>query len=80
MPHVRTRDGVRLYCEDAGTGTPVWGGISYREAHLAMEMFNDRANIVALDLVEVNPVLDSQNMTGILAAELAQSALGKTIL
>ena len=40
----------------------------------------DRANIVALDLVEVNPVLDSQNMTGILAAELAQSALGKTIL
>lgn len=67
--------------EDApGTGTPVWGGISYREAHLAMEMFADRANIVALDLVEVNPVLDSQNMTGILAAELAQSALGKTIM
>jgi arginase len=63
-----------------GTGTPVWGGISYREAHLAMEMFNDRANIVALDLVEVNPVLDNQNMTGTLAAELAQSALGKTIL
>jgi arginase len=63
-----------------GTGTPVWGGISYREAHLAMEMFNDRANIVAMDLVEVNPVLDNQNMTGILAAELAQSALGKTIL
>ena len=67
--------------EDApGTGTPVWGGISYREAHLAMEMFADRANIVAMDLVEVNPVLDSQNMTGILAAELAQSALGKTIM
>jgi arginase len=67
--------------EDApGTGTPVWGGISYREAHLAMEMFHDRANIVAMDLVEVNPVLDTQNMTGILAAELAQSALGKTIL
>ena len=67
--------------EDApGTGTPVWGGISYREAHLAMEMFADRANIVSMDLVEVNPVLDSQNMTGVLAAELAQSALGKTIL
>jgi arginase len=67
--------------EDApGTGTPVWGGISYREAHLAMEMFHDRANIVAMDLVEVNPVLDTQNMTGILAAELAQSALGQTIL
>lgn len=67
--------------EDApGTGTPVWGGISFREAHLAMEMFADRANIVAMDLVEVNPVLDTKNMTGLLAAELAQSALGKTIL
>lgn len=67
--------------EDApGTGTPVWGGISYREAHLAMEMIHDRANIVAIDLVEVNPVLDNQNMTGILAVEMAQSLLGKTIL
>ena len=67
--------------EDApGTGTPVWGGITYREAHLAMEMLADRAQIVAIDLVEVNPVLDTQNMTGILAAELAQSALGKRIL
>jgi arginase len=67
--------------EDApGTGTPVWGGITYREAHLAMEMLCDRAQIVAIDLVEVNPVIDSQNMTGILAAELAQSALGKRIL
>lgn len=67
--------------EDApGTGTPVWGGISFREAHLAMEMLADRANIVAMDLVEVNPVLDTKNMTGLLAAELAQSALGKTIL
>jgi arginase len=45
-----------------------------------MEMLADRAQIVAMDLVEVNPVLDSQNMTGILAAELAQSALGKRIL
>jgi arginase len=67
--------------EDApGTGTPVWGGITYREAHLAMEMLSDRAQIVAIDLVEVNPVLDTQNMTGILAAELAQSVLGKRIL
>jgi arginase len=67
--------------EDApGTGTPVWGGITYREAHLAMELVSDRANIVAIDLVEVNPVLDTQNMTGLLAAELAQSALGKRIL
>jgi arginase len=45
-----------------------------------MEMLADRAQIVAIDLVEVNPVLDTQNMTGILAAELAQSALGKRIL
>jgi len=67
--------------EDApGTGTPVWGGITYREAHLAMELLSDRAQIVAVDLVEVNPVLDTQNMTGILAAELAQSVLGKRIL
>jgi arginase len=67
--------------EDApGTGTPVWGGITYREAHLAMEMFNDRANVAAIDVVEVNPVLDSQNMTGILAAELLQGVLGKRIL
>ena len=67
--------------EDApGTGTPVWGGITYREAHLAMELVADRANIVAIDIVEVNPVLDTQNMTGILAAELAQSVLGKRIL
>jgi arginase len=67
--------------EDApGTGTPVWGGITYREAHLAMEMINDRAQIAAVDVVEVNPVLDHQNMTGILAAELLQSVLGKRIL
>jgi arginase len=67
--------------EDApGTGTPVWGGMTYREAHLAMEMVNDRAEIAAIDVVEVNPVLDNQNMTGILAAELVQGLLGKRIL
>src|SRR5258706_2107265 len=67
--------------EDApGTGTPVWGGVTYREAHLAMEMLADRAQVVSIDLVEVNPVLDTQNMTGVLAAELAQSVLGKRIL
>lgn len=63
-----------------GTGTRVDGGISYREAHLAMEMLHDRANIASIDMVEVNPVLDTQNMTGVLAVELAQSVLGKTIL
>lgn len=67
--------------EDApGTGTPVRGGITYREAHLAMEMLSDRAQIVAIDLVEVNPVLDTQNATAILAADLASSILGKRIL
>src|SRR5438552_7899256 len=66
--------------EDApGTGTPVWGGFTSREAHLAMEMRSDRAQVAAIDLVEVNPVLDTQNMTGILAAELLQSVLGKRI-
>ena len=63
-----------------GTGTPVRGGITFREAHLAMELLSDRAHLVAMDLVEVNPVLDTQNMTGILAAEPAQSLLGKRIL
>jgi len=63
-----------------GTGTRVDGGISYREAHLAMEMLHDRALVAAIDFVEVNPVLDTQNMTGVLAVELAQSVLGKTIL
>jgi len=67
--------------EDApGTGTPVSGGITYREAHLAMEILSDRAQITSIDLVEVNPVLDAQNETGILAAELAESVLGKRIL
>jgi len=67
--------------EDApGTGTPVWGGITYREAHLAMEMLSDRAQVVTIDLDEVNPVIDTKKMTGIPAAELAQSLLGKRIL
>ena len=67
--------------EDApGTGPPVRGGITYREAHLAMEMLSDRAQVVAIDLVEVNPVLDTQNATAILAADLAESLLGKRIL
>jgi arginase len=67
--------------EDApGTGTPVWGGITYREAHLAMEMLSDRCPVVAIDLVEVNPVLDTRNMTATLAADLIESLLGKRIL
>jgi arginase len=60
-------------------GTAIRGGITYREAHLAMEILSERANVTSLDLVEVNPVLDDRNLTGILAVELAQSLLGKRI-
>jgi arginase len=63
-----------------GVGTPVKGGLDYREAHMLMELIADSLRLVALDLVEVNPVLDHQNATAILAAELAASALGLKIL
>jgi len=66
--------------EAPGVGTALAGGITYREAHLAMEILSERANVVSLDLVEVNPVLDTRNVTGILAVELASSLLGKRIL
>ncbi len=62
-----------------GVGTPVRGGLNYREAHMAMEMIADAGRLLALDLVEVNPVLDLQNVTAVLAAELAASALGQKI-
>ncbi len=63
-----------------GVGTPVKGGLSYREAHMVMEMIADSGRMTALDLVEVNPILDSQNQTATLATELALSALGMRIL
>jgi arginase len=63
-----------------GVGTPVKGGLDYREAHLLMEMVADSGRLIALDLVEVNPVLDLQNATAVLAAELAASAFGLGIL
>jgi len=63
-----------------GVGTPVKGGLDYREAHMVMEMIADAGLLLALDLVEVNPVLDDRNMTAILGAELASSALGQKIL
>jgi arginase len=63
-----------------GVGTPVKGGIDYREAHLIMEMVADSRQLVALDLVEVNPTLDLRNTTAEFGAELALSALGKGIL
>lgn len=63
-----------------GVGTPVPGGLSYREAHLVMEMVADSQRLVALDIVEVNPILDQKNSTAVLGCELALSALGKNIL
>ncbi|MEE8349582.1 MAG: arginase [Acidobacteriota bacterium] len=63
-----------------GVGTPVRGGITYRESHLAMEILADSGKLLALDCVEVNPVLDTENATGSLAVELICSALGKEIL
>ena len=67
--------------EDApGTGTPVWGGITYREAHLAMELVSESGLAGSLEVVEVNPVLDRENETAKLAVELVASALGARIL
>jgi arginase len=65
--------------EAPGVGTPVLGGISYREAHLAMELVAQSGKLLGLDLVEVNPILDSHNVTAQLAVEFALSALGKRI-
>jgi arginase len=66
--------------EAPGVGTPVKGGITYREAHLAMEMICDSNALVSLEAVEVNPVIDEHNRTAMLAVELIMSALGKRIL
>jgi arginase len=63
-----------------GVGTPVRGGLSYREAHLAMELVAESGLASSLDVVEVNPVLDRENDTGKLAVELVASALGARIL
>jgi arginase len=63
-----------------GVGAPVRGGVTYREAHLAMEMLCDSGRIVSLEAVEVNPVIDEANRTAVLAVELILSALGKRIL
>ena len=63
-----------------GVGTPVRGGLSYREAHLAMELISESGLATSLDVVEVNPILDRENETGRLAVELVASALGARIL
>ncbi len=63
-----------------GVGTPVKGGLNYREAHMLMEIVADSGLLTSLDMVEVNPILDIQNTTAQLATELALSALGMKIL
>lgn len=63
-----------------GVGTPVKGGLNYREAHMVMEMLADADRLLALDLVEINPILDSQNQTAVLGVELVLSAFGMRIL
>lgn len=66
--------------EVPGVGTPVRGGLSYREAHLAMEMIATSRHLISMDVVEVNPILDRENATARLAVELILSALGKRIM
>jgi arginase len=63
-----------------GVGTPVRGGVTYREAHLALEMIADTKALVSLELVEINPVIDVHNTTATLGVELVLSGLGKRIL
>jgi arginase len=63
-----------------GVGTPVRGGVTYREAHLAMEMIADSEAMASLEVVEINPIIDEHNRTALLGVELVLSALGKKIL
>ena len=66
--------------EAAGVGTPVQGGLTYREAHLLMEILAESGKVRSLDVVEVNPILDTYNRTAELAVELVASLFGKRIL
>jgi len=63
-----------------GVGTPIRGGVTYREGHLAMEMIADSKAMVSLEVVEINPVIDLHNKTALLGVEMVLSALGKKIL
>jgi arginase len=63
-----------------GVGTPVRGGLTYREAHLALELVAESSIAGSLEVVEVNPILDRENTTALTAVELVASALGKTIV
>ena len=66
--------------EAPGTGTPVKGGLSYREAHLVMEMLYDSGQLGSIEVVEINPIFDYRNQTAALAVGLICSGLGKSIL
>jgi arginase len=67
--------------EDApGVGTPVRGGATYREGHLAMEIIAEDGRMLSFEIVEVNPVIDEHNRTADLAVELTLSAFGKRII
>jgi arginase len=66
--------------EAPGVGTPVRGGVTVREAHLAMELLHDAGTMRAMDVVEVNPILDRHNRTAELAVDLVASAFGRRIL
>ncbi len=66
--------------EAPGVGTACRGGLDYREAHLAMELLAESGKVTSMDMVEVNPILDEQNRTAELAAELCASALGSRIM
>jgi arginase len=63
-----------------GVGTPIRGGLTYREAHLLMELLNEAGIITSLDIVEVNPILDVKNGTATLAVELVESLMGRRII
>jgi len=66
--------------EAPGVGTPVKGGINYREAHLAMEIIADTGKVRSMDIVEINPMLDNKNTTADIAIELTASLFGKSII
>ena len=66
--------------EAPGVGTPVKGGLTFREAHLAMELLSEIDKVVSLDVVELNPIADNNNITGDLAVALIESALGKAVI
>lgn len=63
-----------------GVGTPVKGGLNYREAHLIMEELNEYGKMASLEVVEANPILDSRNQSAEFAVELIQSGFGKKII